>query len=199
MPPYAISITKDISFRGGRERFSNIYHYDVDNVINTESGWSNMVDQIVALEKVLHSTIVQYKEARVWGPTNQGPTASITRLIKDLSGTGSGNGSGTLYPELCLVGSFYIGRAPATNRKRFLRKYLHVGALAVSPAGSGQVEGKTALQAGDKSPVTTFMNALKELTVGGVQHHLCTPQGDHLPLGATPKVLDYVHVRQFKQ
>lgn len=199
MPPFAVSITKSVSFRGAAEEFSNVYHYDIDAPFTTEQGWRDLVDAIVALEKPVHSTLVTYKSARVWGPTNQGPNASTTRLIADLTGTGSNNGGGVIWPELCVVGQFFVGRASGTQRKRFLRKYYHITALPASPAGSNVQDGRGALAAGDKSPTTTALNGLKNISVGGQNRPLCTPQGDHLPVGSSPQVLPWLHVRQFKQ
>ena len=124
MAPYAVSITKRITWRGSTEQFSNVYHYDTSSPITTDSGWQNLVDQIVALEKPVHYNVVTFVTSRVWGPTNAGPAASETRLIYDLTGTGTGSG-GRLYAEACVVAQFFLGRATGSGRKRFLRKYIH--------------------------------------------------------------------------
>lgn len=199
MAPFAVSITKRVLFRGSQEQFSNVYHYDLSTTINTDAGWDDLIAAIVAKERPFHSTQVTFVEGRVWGPTNQGQLQSITRRITDLTGTGQNSGGGEIWPELCIVASFFVGRNPATQRKRFLRKYFHVQALMASTGGSGATLGRAPLAAADKTPIANAMNDLKTITIGTAPHDLCTPQGDHLPLGSSPKVLDHLHVRQFKQ
>lgn len=198
MAPYAVSITKRITWRGTTEQFSNVYHYDTSSPITTDSGWQSLVDQIVAIEKTIHYNVVTFVTSRVWGPTNAGPAASETRLIYDLSGTGSGSG-GRIYAESAVVCQFFLGRASGTGRKRFLRKYYHSQFLPTSAAGSDPTLGIASIAAGDKTPFTTAMNNLKTITVGGSGNDLCTPSGGHLPVGSTPQILDHLHIRQFKQ
>lgn len=199
MAPYGVSITKQVTWRGQAEKFSNVYHYDTSSPINTDSGWDSLIDQIVALEKPAFHSSITWVQGRVWGPTNTGQANSVTQRVKDLSGAGTLSAAAQLPYEMTLVGQFYMGRSSTTQRKTFLRKYYHVGALAVSTSGGHPALGNQALAAGDKTPITTLMNGLKTITVGGSSNDLCKPNGAHLPVGSSPQVLDYLHVRQFKQ
>lgn len=198
MAPYGIQISKQITFRGVSELFANIYHYDTGAIIDTDSGWDSLIDQIVAIEKTVYGSAVAYKEGRVFGPTNQGVAANQMRRVKDLTGNGTLVGGGNLFAEAAVVCSFYIGRNPATGRKRFLRKFYR-SQLLPSSSGGDVLGGRLPLTAADKLPYTTAMNNLKTITVGASANDLCTPQGDHLPLGSSPTILDFVHSRQLKQ
>jgi hypothetical protein len=198
MAPYAVSLTKKITWRGKDEQFSNVYHYDLSTVINTESGWDALINAIKNLEDDVHSSAVTYQQARVWGPTNQGPAASETRRILDLSGTGQMTVATRIYAEAAVVVQFYLGRNPATGRKRFLRKFFHSQGVPSSTSVDVST-GVGPLTSADKTLYVNTMNSLKTLTVGGFSHDICAPNGDHLPLNTSPQVLDHLHIRQFKQ
>lgn len=199
MAPHAISITKRVPWRGVNEEFSNVYHYDISTPITTEGGWDDLINAIVAQERPLHYSGITYVRGRVWGPTNAGPAASITKRIMDLSGAGTAPATGSLLPpEHSVVVQFYMGRNPATQRKTFLRKFFHCGRV-ISSTGTPVAFAEAALSAADKAPFETRMNNLKTLSVGGFSHDLCKPDGTHLPLGSSPEVLSFVRTRQFRQ
>lgn len=197
MAPFGVSITKKVTWRGHEEQFSNVYHYDTSTPINTDSGWDSLIDQIVAAEKALFSNVVTWVNARVWGPTNGTKAESVTQRVKDLTGVGSITVATAIPYEFTLVGQFYMGRNAGTQRKTFLRKYYHACCLQASSSNTPASLGNGALAAGDKTPVTTLMNAVKQITVGGFQNDLCKPSGQHIPAGTSPVILDHLHVRQF--
>lgn len=196
MPPFAYAVTKRITWRGGQEEFSNVYHYDH---LAGDTIFGDILDALVAKEKTIHRSDVTFVSGRAWGPTNAGQAASITRLIKEYSGAGTAPLPAVIPPELCVVASFFVGRSPTTQRKRFLRKYFHTYGLSSGTTGDLKSLGVGTLSAADKTPIVNFMNDVKNLLVGGSNVPICTPQGDHLPLGSDPRVLDHLHVRQFKQ
>ncbi len=194
MAPYAYSITKRFTFRGAVEEFSNVYHYDHPPAFTDFDG---AVDDLVEAEKLIHAPAVTFVRARAWGPTDQGPAASTTRLMRDLTGTGQLVASGgNIYKELAVVISWYVGRAPLSGRKRFLRKYIHCSARPSSSATSG---GDDVLTATDLAPFVTFASSIKTLNVNQVNLDICTPQGDHLPLNTTAAILNRMHIRQLHQ
>lgn len=196
MAPYGFAITKKVTWRGIAEEFSNVYHYDAPAGV-LDSALESVADGIVTEEKKVHTSAVTFVRARVWGPTDQGPGPSETRVIKDLSGAGNMLAGGDyIYMEAAVVVQWYIGRSSLTGRKRFLRKFIHSMALPSSTTGR---LGDVAIGSANKTVYTTYGNAVKTLTVGAVGFDLCTPDGDHLPLGTSPQILDYLHVRQFKQ
>ena len=198
MTPYGYSIVMGFQWRGATEEFSNVFHYN-HAVGPSEADHQDVVNQIVSAMKPKFGSNVNFLRARVWGPTNQGKALSVTKLLTDLSGAG-GRTTGTQLPkELSVVCSFYIGRNPATGRKRFLRKYFHCAMLASTAAGDPAL-GNSALPVDTINDFTSLMNGIKTFNAAGAnQAHLCTPQGDQLPLGSDPKILPHLHTRQLKQ
>lgn len=200
MTPYGLSVTKQTVWHGVNEQFSNVYHFDFTGAIPSESGWDALIDAVVAKEKEMFGGNVAFMSSRVWGPTDAGPLASITRRIRDLSGTGSITPSVNMPPELAVVCSVFMGRNPSTQRKTFLRKFLHVKELPPGVGASAAMAlGTAAFPTALKDYYTTRLNSLKTVTIGGVDNHLCKPNGDHIPLGTNWTCLDYAYTRQFKQ
>lgn len=194
MPPYAVAVTMERTFRGQPEQFSNVWHYDLTFPIGTGEP---LADAVVAGQKGAFPTSVQFKTVRVWGPTDEGAAASETILVKDLSGGGTGSFSGgSFYSELAVVCQFYLGRSSTSGRKRFLRKFIHSGQLRVT---TGTILGDSPLSTAEKDAWKSWMNGMKNLTFGSDSAPICAPNGDHLPLLTDAEVLPYLHVRQFKQ
>lgn len=194
MAPYAYSITKRMQFRGQPEEFSNIYHYDNPPGFTDFDGALNA---IATTEKTIFPGTVTFLRGRAWGPTNQGPAVSETRSIIDLTGTGTASFLGqNVYNELCIVAQLYVGRG-ATGRKRYLRKYYH---LMLMPASGDTFLGTSAsIATGSRTPFENALNSLKNITVSAQSLPICTPQGDHLPVGTNATTLPIPHIRQFKQ
>lgn len=196
MGVYAVSVTKSITWRGREEFFSNVYHYDVG--LNTLQGdLENLTDAVVAQDRRFHNGAAAYKQARCWGPTGQGQAASVTRVIKDLTGFGTLAGvGGDIYKEASVVVQWYLGRIGAGGRKVWLRKFFH--SLRLPASGAGAL-GDVSIGASNKAPFITAGDDLKNLTVPFGSASLCTRTGVHMPIGTSTEVLDQLHIRQFKQ
>ncbi len=196
--PMQFTVTKSRLWRGTQEQFANVWHYNVSAGESNDT-LTSLLDAIVAKEKEVFGTNVTFVQGRVNGPTNQGEALNVMRVIKDLSGAGSYNPAtaSTTPGESAGVCSFYVGRNPATGRKRFLRKYLHLGRIETSVADI--VQGNTALDAAIKTRLKNWYESMKNMTVGASTFPICTPQGDQLPLLTPGVVLDYLHTRQLKQ
>lgn len=195
MAPYGFQIVKSVTWRGEEEEFGNVYHYDLAGIL---SSYSSIVDAIVAIEKPAFGTNVTFKSARVWGPTDSGPEAAVTELVKDLSGLGTQAGTAVIPMEETLVVQWYLGRSPTTQRKRFLRKYLHICKASTTDQTTGGM-GNTAISSNLTTLGTTYGDGVKNLTVGGQNIPICAWNGDHLPVGTTTQVLPYMHTRQFRR
>lgn len=193
-----IHITKEVTWRGQPERFENVYHYDTP-ALDLDADWDALIDAIVAIEKPLHAAGVSWVQARVHGPTDTTKAEDVMRRVKDLSGSGTMAGSGGVTPyEMAFVCSFYVGRSPR-GYKVYLRKYFHSCRMPSTTQGSAATFGNGAMAAADKTPFTSGMNNLKTITVGFGSNDLVTPSGRHLPLGSSPIINDYLHVRQFRR
>lgn len=174
-----------------------MYHFDVPTV-HTDSGWNSLADQVVTEDKKMHGSDVIYTNARIHGPTNGTKAEDQMRLVKDLSGGGTLASVGAeIGPELVVVCSLYMGRSPA-GYKVFLRKYVRSAYLPTS-APSGAQAQRTALGSTAKAIYQTPLQNLKNITVGGGANALCTPKGEHIPVGNDWAVSDYVHTRQMRK
>lgn len=193
----AVHVTKGIGWKGHVEEFENVYHYDTP-AISTDSGWDELIDAVVAAEKVMHTASVSFLRARVHGPTDTTEAADIMRRVRDLTGNGSGSTTNAAPPELSIVCSLYMGRSPA-GYKRFLRKYYHGGVIGGTGASSGMGTGTVSLGSSQKAIYITQLTNLKNVAIGAGANALCTPKGIHIPVGEDWKVSDYAATRQFKR
>jgi hypothetical protein len=129
MPVYAFYIGKKFSFRGSQEEFGNVYHFQMSQAAATadDRDWGPDAIAIKNIEKAIYGSIVQFDKWRVWGPTEGGEDASLIR-DEGVFTAEFGNVAGTqLYRELAVVCNWPIPRSVPKNRKRYLRKYHHVG------------------------------------------------------------------------
>ncbi len=67
MSRIGISITKEVAFRDNQQEFSNVYYYG--NGTGALPGLTDaeaLLDQLVALEKTFHSSLVSFVHGRLW-------------------------------------------------------------------------------------------------------------------------------------
>lgn len=199
MTRLGIAINKDVSWKGNRELFSNVYHGDTGALGSVTPGdVSAIVDKLVQEEKLVHASHITFKTARVW-ETGGTPAENETILIKDLTGNGTMASGGGLWPELCGVVNFDTGRNTTTGRKIYLRKYIRLGAFPTS--GDPAAIGQGTLPTTTKNLLKTYGDNVKSFSVlaGAVPFNMEAPGGQNLASGATVTVLDYLHTRQLKQ
>ena len=194
MASFGVTISKDIEWRGGTERISNVYHY------HTSEGQVfpdlAVIQELVRLEKLVFANTVKFVVARTWGPTDQGPVDSVTREVVDLAGSGSAVPLNSMYRESAILISWPLGRYGVRNRAQFLRKFLHTAsAHGYDPSGAIPIASQPA--AG--TPLATYMEGVRVLNpagfVGGLD--LCTA-GDRVNTGAG-RIYPYLEHRQFNQ
>jgi hypothetical protein len=197
MPVSGISIEKEVTWRGNPERFSNVYHYwhsSISWATITDAEWLSFVTQIVNAEKAIHSTLVTFKIARIFGPTDGSEAANVMQYITDLTGNGSLPSTSKIFGELALVVQWPMERS-SLGRKRFLRKYLRTFSYGTGTApevNSGGPLSSTPLP----GLAATYAAAVDDLSwaYGGT---LCAANGDG-PNDAA-YALPYLHTRQFRR
>jgi hypothetical protein len=197
MALHSFSIDKDVSFRGGKERYSNVYTYDTGTGPLNSSEAEIILDQLVAAERKVHAPAVTFKQGRAWGPLGN-PATSATILLKDYAGAGTFPSSGLIYRESCVVVAWECARNSATGKKVYLRKYLRCAALdsgdplemtGEAPLGSGTIAAFKAYA--DKVDVLTN-------TIGSNINLLRSPSGNPIRDADNGRVLPYLHSRQFR-
>lgn len=188
MSVFGISIEKEIDFRGGLERFANVYHYNI--AAWDGNSWESFVNAVVAAEKNVFATNVQFKVARVFGPVGEGPVVNIMQHIQDLTGAGLA-AAGAVYPELSAIVAWPLARSATTGRKRFLRKFLHINTNGI-PTGQNPL-----LSAATVTALEGYAAAVDDISWATYSGYLCAPQGD-APVGPA-YVLPLARIRQLKQ
>lgn len=195
MAVFAAEITKRRSIRGSQEEFANVYHYST----NVAEAFDDdaVINALAAAEKLVHSGDVAFVRGRTWGPTDGPAFDNIIRETFDLTGSGSVTGSGSIHVEGVVVVRWDLPRSPATNRRRWLRKYLHVGILngtVTSAVTSGAVEIPTA----NRAAYVTYAQTVQNLTgAGSSEYQLCTADGaEYVP--NTERVMPYVTIHDLK-
>lgn len=168
----AVSITKEATWNGEPERFSNIYHYsepgfDFGQEDISESDARALVDQLVSVEVPIFASSVDFVEARVWGPTDGPAQDNNTIGVFDLSENGSGSRDSYMCLEDCILIRFECERESMRGRKVYLRKWLR------TMCQPGYTDGFTAEQHARREPafdaslpeLTTYANAITQRTL----------------------------------
>lgn len=173
MPILAVSITKDMPYRGSRERFSNVYHYEVANPSVAVA--QDIISRLVAVETPVHSTQVQFKEARVW-ETGGTPEQNETILITDLSSFGTAVDNTELYAAAVYEVQWRTDRPSSTGKPVYLRKYLRSKSLLGQALNNEQKTGFAALPNAIPA-LTTYMDGVRTLVTPGGTYGLTAPSG----------------------
>ena len=176
MAVFGLSVTKEITWRGQQQQWSNVYHFQTGVAEPFDD--TAAINAVVAAEKLIHTTIVLYRRARTWGPTDQGAAASVTRQITDLTGTGAKTASPDWYRELAILVNWPLGRYGSRNRPQFLRKWLHTMTLPTGPS-SGFGNGTTI--ATTPTEIATYIASVT--SVGPGPYELCSDSG-RVPIAA---------------
>jgi hypothetical protein len=178
MPTVHAVITKEFTFRGKPERWSNGYNLQTTSTLD-EAYLKSLCDALVAMERPFTSTGVKYPY-RVAGLL--GEDAIYAEEVTSSIPTGSMSGV-NIHPEACVLAQSRIGP------KRYLMKYYH----GAGPAVSGITD---VLDSTTKTAVETALVKLTNGTLPGSAAY-CRPNG---ALATQPFTCDpYVRVHQLKR
>lgn len=156
MAIFGVSITKQVSYRGGMEQFSNVYHYETDPGQTFDD--SQVITDCANNEAELMGTRVQFVEGRSWGPVGN-PITSITRTIQTLTRTGAKANQAGMPPEGCFLVSWPAGRSAVTGRIVYLRKWIRPMTLAGGTAT--MVEETAQIAAGLIPEIEAYANGVQ--------------------------------------
>lgn len=188
------SISKETTFEGRTERFANVYLYEMSST--TTASLNAQIDALIAAERPVHSTTVNFVEARAYttfglnGITDPGSTF----VVRPITGTpGTAADSASWYRELAFLCKWElprkVGLLGALGRQRSLKKWLHTcssfGIPSAGQAGTGTI-GTT------PTALATYMSAVSTL----LGSPLVAPDGS-LPISGTGTLHNYVEHRQF--
>lgn len=184
MPRVGISITKSVPFRNSVQEFSNVYYYQNTGSLPSQSGAAAMIDELVAIEKTMHSTAVTFVRGRCW---SQGGSPGTNEMIEqhNLSGTGSQ----TLVTNMDKERAFlFRWRAGSDSRGNpvYLRKWYHsCGRFDVAVAvATSYLENTTGFTSGERTTLEGKANNINTLTSGGGGWELVAKSGRQRTTGA---------------
>lgn len=185
MARIGVSITKSIAFRNSTQEFSNVYYYELDGGLPSQSQAAAIIDSLKAQEVPFHSTAVTFVRGRLWSQAGS-PGANNMIDQHNLSGTGSTTTVAGFDRERA-----YLVQGRAGNDSRgnpvFLRKWYHScgnGPGNASP-GTPAMEQSAALPGSIQTIINTAVGAIDDLSVSGVTGHLCAKGGRQLDTGVS--------------
>ncbi len=187
-----VSITKETTWRGGAEEFSNVYHFDT--AVDTTS--DEVIDAVVAAEQTVHGPGVAFKNAKAFGPTDGLPAQNVMLADRTLTQFGTMPTAVTAGKELAAVVQWDTGRKNTRGGRIFYRKYLHPGALGTGNDDAGK--GNVAMTQAQQDLFVAYGNDVKN-AVGLSGANLTDAKGRALPIGTPATVLPHLHTRQFRR
>lgn len=183
MARIGISITKSVAFRNSTQEFSNVYYFELDGGLPSQSQAATIIDNLKAQEVPFHSTLVTFVRGRLWSQAGS-PGANEMIDQHNLSGTGTTAAISGFDKERA-----YLVQGRAGNDSRgnpvFLRKWYHScgnGPGNVAPAAS-VIDQSTNLSTTNQNTINTAVGTIDDLSAGGATGHLCAKGGRQLGVG----------------
>jgi hypothetical protein len=174
MAVFAVAIKKSCQWRGAAAEFSNVYHY---NTLPSQGfGDRDVIDALVAAEKLVHDVGVSFVEARTFGPTDGTQADNVMREVVDLGGTGQYGEDQAAYREGAWLIQWPLTRSPVLKRKRFLRKWVHSRAAALLTT-SNSTSGTSPASFASLQPLRDYAAVAAEPVVAAGSYNLCTKDG----------------------
>lgn len=174
-----MSITKSVLFRGVQQEFANVYHYYLTGAAT--GPWSDLIDENVVTEKLLHTADVTFKRAAVW---SSGGTIAQNQMLfqKALSGLGSKQVDVNFDRERAVLIQWPAG-VDSRGKPVYLRKWYHSGgAIDGVAAFSSAVKQNTAeIPSADRVSIAAAVDAVTQIGIVEAWN-LCAESG-RVPTG----------------
>lgn len=134
MARIGISITKSVAYRDSVQEFSNVYYYENGGALPSSTGASDLIDEVTALEKGRHSTLVTFVRGRCWSQVGS-PAGNEMIHQKALSGTGSSTSDTAMDKERAFLVRWRAG-SDSRGNPVYLRKWWHCCGAYGSASGA---------------------------------------------------------------
>jgi hypothetical protein len=165
--------------------------YFYNNGVGTnpsESEALSLIDEVVAFEKSIHSTVVEFTFARLW---NQGLTELLSQMIaqKPLTGNGTTATDTAMDRERAYLIRWRAG-VDSRGNPVYLRKWYHScgtfgGAASSVPASTHA--NLTALASANRTAIATKAQEIYNIGGSPGPWDLCAKSGRGVSLGNTPE------------
>jgi hypothetical protein len=176
MAQIGITIVKSTAFRDSVQEFSNTYHYGAVGPNPSESRALQLIDELVAIEKTLHSTLVTFVRARLW---SSGGTIAENKMIaqKALSGQGTQSTTTAMDKERAYLIQWNAGLDNRGRQVR-LKKWFHsCGFIGGHSLDDGIKAGTTGFSNADRGTIATKVDAVTRLGIGVEEYGLVAESG----------------------
>jgi hypothetical protein len=195
MARIGISITKSVSFRGATQEFSNVYYYETSGV-PTQAQADTFIDNITAMEKTFHSTLVTFVRGRCW---TAGGTPAANEMIsqKNLSGTGARTTIGSFDKERAYLVRLRAGVDSRGNPVYFRKWYHACGQFtAATGIGANQLDQTTQISTADKAAIVAAVAGIGDANGSPLLPRLQSKAGRNPDTGATWQSHNYLEHHQ---
>jgi hypothetical protein len=195
MARIGVSITKSTLFRGATQEFSNVYYYEVDSLPSVSQA-DTIIDNIVAKEKLLHSTQVTFVRGRCWSQVGS-PSQNNMISQKNLSGAGSSNTTPSFDKERAYLFRLKAG-VDSRGNPVYLRKWYHScgffpGGITL---GSGQLDNTSGFSSADRATMVNQIGWIGDANGSPLLPRLCSKNGRLPDAGATWSAHQYLEHHQ---
>lgn len=164
MARVGVSVTKSVTFRGVAQQFGNTYYYDTPIVVLPGVA-DQLIDNIVAKEKAIHSSSISFLFGRCWSAG--GSKAENNMLAqKALSGTGAGTSPApAMDKERAFLVRFRAG-IDSRGNPVYLRKWWHLDVQSISGSSVTDPMLANTAQLGStlRAGLETAANGFKSIT-----------------------------------
>lgn len=168
MARIGISITKSVAYRDSVQEFSNVYYYENGGSLPSSSGASDLIDEVTALEKGRHSSLVTFVRGRCWSQAGS-PGANEMIHQKALTGTGGSTADTGMDKERAFLIRWRAGNDSRGNAV-YLRKWYHTCGQFAGASGTisaGVLAQSTGFTQSVRDAILTSANALVSLVQAG--------------------------------
>jgi len=158
---YGVNTLKSTSFRNATQHFGNTYYFEAPVPPTADVTLNDLIDDLVAWEKTIHGTTVNFVRARLWSQIGT-PAQNNMLIDRSLSGTGSATAHGSLDKERAWLIRFRAG-VDTRGRPVYLRKWFHLDALSIAgtSVGTDVMRNVSGFTAAHRTAMETLANNLK--------------------------------------
>lgn len=175
MSVFAVRIVKRETYFSQEREFGNTYHYLT--TLGEPFDDAGVATQLANAEKAVTQADVEFIRWESWGPTDGSAFDNVMRDRQPLTGTGSGGNQPLMYREACAIVAWELPRSPATNRRRWCRKFIRLPSAAGASWTDVQVSGRSPMPSSVTTALQTYANAVDAITVSANTYELCTKDG----------------------
>ena len=195
MAVFAVYIEKSTTYRNEENRFGNTYHYQTD--FGDQFDDAEVAQFVHDQEQPVTQGIVNFVGWRTWGPTDGTAADNVIRESGVFADAGGAPTEANMYVTNAAVPIVEVQRAPVTNRRRYLWKFIRNPSVDLAAWTANQLRGIDPMPQEVQDALLAYAQAVTNFTTsGGSNITLCNAQGDATAVAADWTVNPYLRTRQ---